>query len=452
MGICWTGAVWPVRGWARVAGLVALTAVGAPGLGWCATADSPSAHELALLAYANMSRADNNLRPLVWNDGLGRSAQAHSDDVIAHGCTGHDSCNGETWWRRIQRYYPGWFQLGEVIGDGGSDPRAMHDGWMSHGPHRAQILGPFAEFGAGIAIGDAASGYHGYGTEDFGDRGAVPLDSIPTLPAGGASPRRAYSDYPRELVVNYYHRGGGAPRSVRALVGSRCIDLPRISGSASNGTYGITRLFTDGCYPVVFEAVRSDGLRYRWPEQGAIQLSVGPGVCDEFTASAPTQDCGGGTLPAPTPTPTPTPPGGGSAQLDAVRVVLKADTRSDDQVRIEATLPALASFDPRSGPIAIHVGFGTSGDWSQDLPQMCGKQPCLKTNRRETVYNGSYAADTKLSFTRGEGGRWKMRLFSRRQILQGVAPGPVALSVTVDGTTFTGSADGRIRNSGLVAD
>ena len=96
--------------------------------------------------------------------------------------------------------------------------------------------------------------------------------------------------------MTYYHANGGAPQAVRALVGPSCVNLSLESGKAAYGTYGASRSFTgSGCVPVVFEAIRSDGTRQRFPKDDAILVGVGSGgaYCAERTTAVPTQDCGG---------------------------------------------------------------------------------------------------------------------------------------------------------------
>lgn len=405
-----------------------------------------------MLAYANMSRAEKNLKPLVWNDGLARAARWKSEDEIAHACGTHDSCSGETWTHRIGRYYPGWIALGENMAASGSEPWVTHEDWMASPGHRANILNSsYVEFGAGMAIGDQAHGFNVQSTEDFGNRGTTV--TIPVLPAGGVSPLREYSVTPRRLVVNYYDAAGVAPRSVRALVGTNCISLPRMSGTGSNGTYGTTLRFNDGCTPVVFEAIGSDGSRSRWPSEGAIQVQAGSYNCgNDFTSSVPTQDCGGGGGPLPTPSPGPT-PGGDSADLSPLRLAIKRERHASDfKIQVDATLPELPIFDPASSAFAIAVSVGGSSDWSQLLPQACGAAPCLKPNRSRSVYKYKDGANGVVNFSRKKDGRWKMHVMARHQSLAALAPGPVQVSVSVGGNDLTGDATGEIDGQGLTAD
>jgi len=417
---------------------------------------TPDAGELALLAFCNASRAQAGLAPLVWNDGLGQAARAHSTDMAKNGCYQHSSCNGTGWSTRIAKYYSPWTALGENIALGGSNPRDLHDDWMASPGHRANILGPFSEFGAGIALGQTNFGVWAYATEDFGNRGAITPATIPTLPSGGIAPRIGGAE-PRELVVNYFHHNGAAPKSVRAMVGSSCVNLSKTAGSATNGTYGASRTFSgSGCVPVVFEAIRSDGVRIRWPADKAVLVGVGAGgfYCAETTTAVPTQDCGGGgTTPTPGPTPAPTPAPGDTSELKSLRVVAKPGKANTSAavIQVQAVLPQLGTFDPSSGPITIRINLGRGADWGTTIPATCGATPCLKPNNKLTSYNGK-VGKTTIGFVRAQNGKWKLRFSAKAQTLGSLDPGKVEVTLSVDGRTFTGSATGELKQSGLFAD
>jgi hypothetical protein len=445
----WKGARRPGRWGVRVLGLVVLAAVAAPRPGFAA-AYTPDPDEYALLALANEARQMNGgLTPYLWNDELGEAALAHSVDMATHNCFQHESCNGQSAQSRIASYYPGAISIGENIGGGGT-PRMMHDAWMMSPGHRANILGPYLEFGAGIAY-DAENS--SLATEDFAWRTVIPLDTYPTVPAGAVIPRVGYASDSREILVNYFF-SGGAPKAVNALVGSSCVKLSKVSGSATNATYGTNRLFPDaGCVPVVFEVVRADGVRLRWPESGAIVVGTGTASlgCPAWTSNVPTQNCASGTS-APTPTPTPAPtPGAAGNQLDGVHAVLKppkANT-STGQVQVQAVLPSIAGFDPSAGPLSIHLAYGRSGDWTASVPQMCGSRTCLKPNNRQTTYRW-HSGSNSVGFLLGQNGRWKLHTSWRGQTLGTLSSGPVTGTLTAGGMTFDLSADGVLKPSSFL--
>lgn len=258
----------------------------------------PTNQEMALLVLANQERAARGLSQLRWNDsasgaelpgGLAAAARAHSKDMAENDCFQHNSCNGESWSVRVSRYYPGWSALGENITLGGEDPRQMHADWMASPGHRANILGPYSEYGAGVVFAATNFGDWAYATTDFGFRGLVAIGLRPIL-AAAVLPRLSFTPVPREFLANYFD--ADPPQAIRALVGPACVPLTLVSGSATNGTYGTTyELAGTECVPVAFEAVQANGDRYRWPEKGA--LLVGGLDCPERAANAPQQDCGG---------------------------------------------------------------------------------------------------------------------------------------------------------------
>jgi hypothetical protein len=433
-----------------VLALVAGAALGTPRLGRCAgIAASPD--EVALLALANEARAKSGLTPYVWNAALGDAALAHSVDMATHGCFDHDSCNGEVWSKRITRYYSGWTALAENIGGGGT-ARTMHDAWMSSSGHRANILGPYVDFGAGMALNAQKSSF---ATEDFGRRGIAP--AFPIIPAAAVVPRVGYATDVRELLLNYFD-AAGAPKAVRALVDGSCVPLTKEVGSATNATYRATATFpTAGCVPVVFEVIRTNGARVRWPANEAIVVGTGTGSlsCPQWTTDVPTQDCGGGVaVPTPTPSaaPRPTPSPAGSTALDGVHVTIKpsASDASTGLVQIRATLPAMSGFDPSSGPLSLHLSYGQGASWTRSVPT-CGTTPCLVPNLRATVYRWTNRAGATLNLTLGQNGRWRLRYTGRGEPLGTLASGSVQLSVTGGGHVFLGAVDGSLSARGIAA-
>lgn len=431
-------------------------------------AAQPTNDEVALLVLSNQARAepsaygvsDAPTPPLVWNDQLFAAALAHSEDMAQNGCFGHDSCNGRSWISRVGSYYTGWRDLGENLIGLAVDPRDMLAGWMSSAEHRANILdGSFADFGAGIATGVDGFGPTTYATEDFGGRGLRALNAIPTIPAGTVLPRVAGSE-PRQLLVNYFHYRGGAPQDVHAMLGSSCVHLSLIAGKADQGTYGVSRSVAgNGCVPLVFEAVRSDGSIVRYPASGAILVGVGSAgaSCDESTTSLPTADCGG----APSPTPTPTPGGNNvrptpaNTAPDLINVKLAMhpgpQNKSKGQVSLQATLNPAGDFDPRAGDVHITISLENGGEWSQVLPATCGDQPCMSVGQKGTTFRGKYGKSLSLVFAKTRKGVWHMRLAARSQTLDTLAAGPVDVTVTVGSLTVIESMHGRMHDATLLA-
>ena len=265
-------------------------------------------------------------------------------------------------------------------------------GWASSG-HRANILsGGLFEFGAGIAVGAGNFGPIAFATEDFGTR----VPAVAALPAGDPGGRRAatHRDEPRAqpsgelLRLRWRRRSPCARWSATRASSCRCGPAARSTAPGPRA-----RSFTgQGCVPVVFEAITEDGARQRFPAAGAILVAAGGAVCEQRSAAAPTQDCGGPAAPAPTPDPDPAPtPGDDPAQvtLSKMRVVLAPGARnaSKGQVTIVATLPRLAGFDPTGVPIDLAIGF-PAGDWTRTLPAPVSRHALSRRPTRRAACTG----------------------------------------------------------------
>jgi uncharacterized protein YkwD len=432
-------------------------------------ARQPTNDEIALLVLANQARSNPSadggtetvVPPMFWNDDLTAAAQFHSDDMAANGCYQHNSCNGQSWSKRITKFYPNWEWIGENIGSGTSDPRYLHLGWMLSPGHRANILsGAYNDFGAAMAMGQDGFGTFPLATEDFGRQALIALELMPTLPAGCVLPRQGTASQTRELLVNYYHYNGGPPQSVHAIVGSSCVNMTLVQGSATHGTYRAAKALSgSGCVPAVFEAIRSDGTVHRWPEHDAVVIGIGTSNCPERTSNLPTRDCGGGSPPAPEPTPTPAPaptpvPGTSGSVISGARIVLKPGpaNASKGRVNLNATFTPPADFDPTAGDLVIQVQYGSNGEWRQALPQLCDSQPCLSANRRGTVFSGRFGTNgPSIRFNRRKNGEWTVRLAAMHQTLSAVAPGSVTLEVALAGMAATADLMGEVHGQSLTA-
>jgi uncharacterized protein YkwD len=271
----------------------------------------PTEAEYTLLTLANMSRSDPSkavppgpeqpAAPLVWNDDLATAARYHSWDEISHGCFQHDSCNGQTWWKRVQKYYPHWYALGENISSGGGIAELDNGGWMDSPGHRAAILNPtYREFGGA----EFPEEYDSQATEDFGAR-ETEL-TIPTIPAATAYLPLAdeyQTTWNWQLLLNYYDAQGRAPQSVTAFVDGKPYSLSHVVGTTTNGTdvngtWGTTAVTTPGwpasgglptlfCEYLSYQVTRSDGQTFRYPTAGFIGMGYAPG-CDTRTADTNT--------------------------------------------------------------------------------------------------------------------------------------------------------------------
>lgn len=138
--------------------------------------------EQGVIAGINEIRRARGLRPLRNNARLAAAADFHSKDMARKGYFEHDSANGTSFWRRIERFYPSrgfrsW-SVGEnlVWGSQTYGPAFAVREWMSSPPHRANILSrEWREIGIGAVTAASAPGeYRGRAvtivTADFGAR------------------------------------------------------------------------------------------------------------------------------------------------------------------------------------------------------------------------------------------------------------------------------------------
>ena len=114
--------------------------------------------EAATLCLVNVQRARHGERALRPNADLGRSAAAHSEDMVARNYFDHTSPGGETVLDRIKAssYVPSraGYTLGENIAMGTmqlATPAAIVESWMKSPGHRANILdAEFRDSGLGV--------------------------------------------------------------------------------------------------------------------------------------------------------------------------------------------------------------------------------------------------------------------------------------------------------------
>jgi uncharacterized protein YkwD len=147
--------------------------------GGASTASPPTVKKAlaaAVLVQINAVRATNGLAPLTVNAQLSAAATQHSKEMLAHGYFGHDSLDGSSYQKRINRFYKG--KVGENLL--WSSPtvgaaRALKL-WMATPLHRAAILDrSWRAIGIGALHAAKAGGHYGGRpvtviTTDFGVR------------------------------------------------------------------------------------------------------------------------------------------------------------------------------------------------------------------------------------------------------------------------------------------
>jgi uncharacterized protein YkwD len=146
---------------------------------------APSAvtgYESGLLREINQVRAQNGLGALQLSRPLSEAADAHSRAMAARGFFAHESADGSSFWKRVERYYPSrgfrYWSAGENLAYG--SPTISVNGavraWMGSPGHRANILSTnWREIGIAAVHADSAPGVYGGQeatiiTTDFGIR------------------------------------------------------------------------------------------------------------------------------------------------------------------------------------------------------------------------------------------------------------------------------------------
>jgi uncharacterized protein YkwD len=138
--------------------------------------------EQAVIGRINAIRRGRGLRPLRHNSRLAAAADFHSRDMARKGYFEHDSANGTSFWRRIERFYPSRGFRSWTVGENllwGTDTYgaafAVRE-WMHSPPHRQNILSrDWREVGIGaVSVRSAPGEYGGRAvtivTADFGSR------------------------------------------------------------------------------------------------------------------------------------------------------------------------------------------------------------------------------------------------------------------------------------------
>jgi uncharacterized protein YkwD len=145
-------------------------------------APTPAGYENVLLREINQVRSQNGLGALRSSRPLAEAAEFHSRSMASRGFFAHESPDGSSFWKRVERFYPSrgfrYWSAGENLAYG--SPSMSADGavraWMGSPGHRANILSTsWSEIGIGAVHVDSAPGvYNGRPatiiTTDFGVR------------------------------------------------------------------------------------------------------------------------------------------------------------------------------------------------------------------------------------------------------------------------------------------
>lgn len=131
-----------------------------------------------ILAAVNRARAASRrcgdrafpaAAPLVWNEQLGATALAHSEDMAVQKYFAHRGKDGSTVGERATRARYKWRIIGENIASGQTTAAEAVEGWLASPGHCVNIMEPaFTEMGAAYAIRKDRYPGRVYWTQAFG--------------------------------------------------------------------------------------------------------------------------------------------------------------------------------------------------------------------------------------------------------------------------------------------
>jgi uncharacterized protein YkwD len=123
--------------------------------------------EAQVISLINTERGNAGLSPLSENEALDAAARGHSVDMAVNNFMSHTSSDGSSFSDRISRAGYSYGSIGENVAAGQSSPADVVAAWMGSSGHKANILGPYVDIGAGYAS-CSTSTYGSYWTVDFG--------------------------------------------------------------------------------------------------------------------------------------------------------------------------------------------------------------------------------------------------------------------------------------------
>lgn len=176
-----------------------------------ATASLP---ETRLAELVNQERASRGLNRLTVGEPLSDVARRHSANMAAQGRLFHNPS--------LSSQVSNWTILGENVGQGGT-VRRIHQGFMTSGTHRDQILRPgYRRLGVGVVARNGTL----WVTEVFADWATQPA-AAPVRPRPAtAPPAAAAAPAPRPVVAASPAPPERSPLSIPRLIASADLHLP----------------------------------------------------------------------------------------------------------------------------------------------------------------------------------------------------------------------------------
>lgn len=107
-----------------------------------------------LTSLTNVSRADENLYGLAYNETLAQAASAKAADMAAKGYFSHTGPDGSRFWHWVRDAGYEYAYVGENLAINFNESEDVVNAWLNSPAHRANIMSAkFTEVGIGMATG-----------------------------------------------------------------------------------------------------------------------------------------------------------------------------------------------------------------------------------------------------------------------------------------------------------
>jgi hypothetical protein len=227
--------------------------------------------------------------PLYWNLALNTSARFHAIQMADTCGMTHNSCNGESFSTRVQKFYKNKsYTIGEDIASGYATPQATMKQWLMDATnnvpavdlsmcgtarcdgHRANIMSRgYREMGTGYDSG--AIQYKYFWCQDFG--GGKPEFNNPIV-----SGVHVFLDAGKTTFMANFFDSIGKPQEASVYIDNQKTAMTLLMGADSAGTYSVALTKGSACRYYYFSFTDSKGKVWRYPETGYL-VTQGEGAC-----------------------------------------------------------------------------------------------------------------------------------------------------------------------------
>jgi hypothetical protein len=228
-------------------------------------------------------------RPLYWNLALNTSARFHAIQMADTCGMIHNSCNGESFSTRVQKFYNNKsYTVGEDIATGYATPQATMKQWLMDATnnvpavdnamcgtsrcdgHRWNIMNKgYREMGTGYDSG--AIQYRYFWCQDLG--GGKPEFNNPIV-----SGVHVFTETGKTTFMANYFDSIGKPLEALLYVDNQKTVMTLLMGADSAGTYSVALTKGATCRYYYFTFTDSKDKAWRYPETGYL-LTQGEGAC-----------------------------------------------------------------------------------------------------------------------------------------------------------------------------